>query len=138
MPKLTFKKSFRKEIVSDYIKLLKDNTANIYIINHQAEIVAFAYKKYKELVSSGYEDTEELRTAIFDDTWTVIAEFFPIIGTSAGSPAIKDVEKTFQAFTDDKLGFPDEYVHMYYYNLNNNTNVNLTDLYTKYCLLDLR
>ena len=128
------KESFKREIVADYIKLLKENTVNLYIINHQAEMIAFAYKKYRELVDYGFEDTPQFREDIFDLTWTIISEFYPIVGGNV-EHAIRDVENIFKAFVEKKLGHPDKYIELYYGALNGNIDINLTDLYAKYCLM---
>lgn len=135
MARYAFKKIFRKEIVSDYIALLKENTVNLFIIDHQAEIVAFAYKKYRELISQGYDDTEELKRAIFDDTWSIIAELFNFaIDSAPGASLIDDPQKVYFAFVNHKLGMPDDFIYEYYYRLNNNLEQNSMQLYHKYCL----
>lgn len=135
MARYAFKKIFRKEIVRDYIALLKENTVNLFIIDHQAEIVAFAYKKYKELISLGYEDNDEFRRAIFDDTWSIVAELFNFpIDSAQGSSLIDDPKSIFFAFVDEKLGQPDEFINEYYYRLNHNLDQNSMQLYQKYCI----
>lgn len=77
------KNEYRDEMYEDIRLMLRDNTYNPATIDLQAEVVAFASKKYMEFYDSyASEDRERIlepiRNHIFRDTWSLLySEILP-------------------------------------------------------------
>lgn len=79
----SFKRAFIDDLAEQYRKLLKENTVNIAIIDHQFACVSFSLKKYNSLKASYNNVDDALRAQVFKDTASIISEFYPIFGNEA-------------------------------------------------------
>lgn len=79
----SFKREFVDDIADQYRKLLKENTVNLAIIDHQFACIAFSLKKYISLKTIYNNEGEALKAQVFKDTSSIISEFYPIFGNEA-------------------------------------------------------
>lgn len=81
--RISFKQSFIDGIADQYRKLLKENTVNMAIIDHQMACVAFSLKMYQSLLAMTENSDGRLKDQVFTDTSSTISTFYPIFGNEA-------------------------------------------------------
>lgn len=81
--RLSFKQSFIDGIADQYRRILKENTVNMAIIDHQMACVAFSLKMYQSLLAMTEDPDGRLKDQVFTDTSSTISTFYPIFGNEA-------------------------------------------------------
>lgn len=80
---LRFKSLFLDDLSSLYRSLLKENTVNMAVMHHQMACVAFSIKKYYTLLAMMEDADGSLKSQVFKDTFSLIAQYYPIFGNEA-------------------------------------------------------
>ena len=86
--RLSFKSSFIDGIADQYRKLLKENTVNLAIVDHQMACVAFSLKMYNCLLVMTEDPDGKLQDQVFTDASSTISTFYPIFGDEALDTAV--------------------------------------------------
>ena len=81
--RLSFKQSFIDGIADQYRQILKENTVNMAIIDHQMACVAFSLKMYQSLLAMTEDQYGRSKDQVFTDASSSISTFYPIFGSEA-------------------------------------------------------
>ena len=127
----SFKQEFREELVPEYQKLLKENTVSLAILDHEFQIIAFALKKYLEILAGPQPgDRIDIKQQVLKDTFTVVSDFYPMI-----SGEVFDITKSWY---DQLAASPDylapNFVQDYYAQLDSGEPIDYWSLMDKYGL----
>lgn len=93
----SLKSSIIDDIIEQYSKLLKDNTINIAIIDHQISTIAFCLRRYLNYLTMTEDPEHLLMNQLFKDTTSIISQFYPIFGNEA----LDDAREWFHTIISD-------------------------------------
>ena len=126
---LRFKGVFIDDLATLYRTLLMGNTITVTIIVHQIACVAFALKKYYDLLTMIKDPDGSLKSQVFKDTSSLIYEFYPIFG----GPALGDAKSWY----DELAGTPeraDAFLEYFYGRIKAGQSINPLETARRYFL----
>lgn len=125
MGKPRFKTQFTEELTDLYRSLLKGNTINLAIMDHQFAVVAFCLRKYCALCAINEAPDESIKERIFIDASSIVSQFYPHFGDEA----LDDARNWFYQILDLAPNAPDVFIEYYYHQLLNGEDFNYQKLF---------
>ena len=125
-----FKPQFKEELADLYRSLLKRNTINLAIIDHQFAVVAFSLRKYCALYAINEAPDETVKERIFIDASSVVSQFYPYFVDEA----LDDARKWFYQILNLAPNAPDVLIEYYYHQLLNGVNFNYPKIFAAFHL----
>lgn len=77
------KRALTEDVVKLYRQLLKENSANLYIMDHQMACIGICLRKYYSLLAMMKDTDGNLKDQVFKDISSTISNFYPIFGNEA-------------------------------------------------------
>lgn len=120
-----FKSIFSEEISDLYRLLLKGNTVNLTIMDHQFAVVAFCLKKYCALRAMADDPDGGMKERVFTDASSIVSQFYPHFADEA----IDDARNWFFQIADMESNASESFIDYYYGQLSNGEDINYPRLF---------
>ena len=79
----SLKNKFIEDLAEQYRCLLKENTVNLAIIDHQMSTIAFCLRKYLDILAMVDDTDQVLRLQVFKDVSSLVSQYYPIFAGGA-------------------------------------------------------
>lgn len=110
-------------IADQYRAILKENTVNPAIIDHQMACVAFSLRQYFSLLSMEKDVNGQLKEQVFKDTSSIISQFFP----SFQNETLDDARNWFRQIASNPI-HADIFLDYYYGTITSGQTVNCGEI----------
>lgn len=110
-------------VADQYRAILRENTINPAIIDHQIACVAFSLRQYFSLLTMEKDESGKMKEQVFKDTSSIISQFFP----SFQNETLDDARNWFRQIASNPY-HADVFIDYYYGNLSSGRPIDYSEI----------